>query len=54
MKRKRDLSLITVLIIVLAFIMAAAIILSCIKLPVFNEILKQRLLVIEYKQTFID
>lgn len=48
MKRKRDLSVITILIIVFAFLMAAAIILSCIELPEFNELLKYRLLVIEY------
>jgi hypothetical protein len=48
MKSKRDLSLIAVMIIVFAFLMAAAIILSCMKLPEFNEILKNRLTIIEY------
>lgn len=48
MKKKRDLSLIAVLIIVFAFLMAAAVILSCIKMPVFEDILKYRLNIIEY------
>jgi len=48
MKKTREISLITILIIVIAFIMAAAIILSCIKLPGLKEILKYWLSVIEY------
>lgn len=48
MKKIRDLSVITILIIVIAFLMAAAIILSCINLPEFDEILKYMLSVIEY------
>jgi hypothetical protein len=43
MKKRFDLSLIAVVIIVVAFVMAAAIILSCAKLPVFREIVDQRI-----------
>lgn len=40
MKKRFDFSLIAVLIIVVAFIMAAAVILGCVKLPVFREIIE--------------
>jgi hypothetical protein len=48
MKNGRDVSVAAVLIIVIAFFMAAAIILECVKLPVFREIVRQLISVIEY------
>jgi hypothetical protein len=43
MKRKLDVSLLAVLMIVTAFFMAAAVILACAKLPELREILWQRI-----------
>lgn len=41
--KKRDLSVIAIIIIVAAFAMAAAIILECLKLPALRTILQQLL-----------
>lgn len=43
MKKKLELSLIAIVIIVVAFVMAAGIILSCVKLPIFREVVRQRI-----------
>ncbi len=43
MKKKFELSLLAAVIIVVAFVMAAAIILSCVELPIFREVVRQRI-----------
>jgi hypothetical protein len=48
MKKGRDVSVAAVLIIVIAFFLAAATILACVKLPTFREMVRQLISVIEY------
>jgi hypothetical protein len=43
MKKKFELSLLAAVIIVVAFVMAAAIILSCVELPIFREVVRRRI-----------